>query len=153
MKFKVGDKVRIKDVIDRYAIYNGKIGKVNSVGTFGDYDYNVTIDGDDYLAFRESELELVTDPSIDERVAKLEKIVADLTAKEDAEPEKTKAKDVKVGKFARNSHQHPGYFVKIANNAWVTVSPDKYSSRSDSIVVLRDSAMDEFGFEVLNEGI
>ena len=65
-KFMVGDKVRVHGVDDAYARYNGKEGVVNAVKDAGNYDYDVSIEGDDFLAFYERELELVTEPSNDD---------------------------------------------------------------------------------------
>ena len=65
-KFKVGDKVRVKDTL--YSV-NGKVGVVEKVSSLSPLPYDVKINNDDSLGswyFYENELEKVEEPTYGE---------------------------------------------------------------------------------------
>jgi hypothetical protein len=150
-KFNVGDKVRVVKAKDDGSPttkeFIGKEGVVNQTG--GYFGYNVKF-ADDVWAFYPDELE-AADPTPEARLEQAKALVAEIEQEiEDAKP---KAQNIPVGSVAKNARQHPGHFVKVAHNAWVTVSVQDGASRSDEVVVIRDWSMNDWGFEIIREGV
>lgn len=98
-----------------------------------------------------SNLELV-EKSLEDQLAEAEKIVARLKQKiEDAKPKAEKFPSGTVVKLSGD--MHPGYMVKVSKDAWATLDKESKIERFDNIHVARDFNINDWGFEVIREGI
>jgi hypothetical protein len=154
-KFKVGDKVRVVRVktlgAQRWLNNEYTVTKISKNDEM--LSWPIYVDGTGAGPFAEDELGLVEQPSFEEQLEQAKQKVAEI--EKQIEDAKHKAEKVSIGSLVKISqpYMHPGYMAKVAKDAWVTVSPDGVNSRFDSVSVVRDYAINDWGFEVIREGI